>query len=79
MYRQKYFIYEDLFHFTDTIECEDCVIIMDELESIDDDAHRAGISFVKTTDLEIAKRYGIKITPALVYYENDVPSIYEGK
>lgn len=60
------------------MECEDCQIILDELESIDDDAHRSGIQFVKTTDLDIAKQYGIKIIPALVYYENQVPSIYEG-
>lgn len=62
----------------DTIECEDCQIILDELESIDDDAQRSGIAFVKTTDLEVAKQFGIKIIPALVYYENEVPSIYEG-
>lgn len=60
------------------MECEDCLIIMDELENIDDDAHRSGIQFVKTTDLDVAKHYGIKKTPALVYYENQVPSIFEG-
>lgn len=64
--------------FPDTIECEDCQIILDELESIDDDAQRSGIQFVKTTDLNVAKQYGIKIIPALVYYENQAPSIYEG-
>lgn len=60
------------------MECEDCLIIMDELENIDGDTDRNGIQFVKTTDLSIAKHYGIRITPALVYYENQVPSIYEG-
>ncbi|XP_054718538.1 uncharacterized protein LOC129227940 [Uloborus diversus] len=62
----------------DTMECEDCQIIMDELENIDDDTDRNGIQFVKTTDLSVAKHYGIKITPALVYYENQAPSIFEG-
>ncbi|XP_055930888.1 uncharacterized protein LOC129961093 [Argiope bruennichi] len=62
----------------DTMECEDCMIIMEELENIDDDTDRNGIQFVKTTDLEILKHYGIKLTPALVYFENQVPSIYEG-
>jgi len=62
----------------DTMECEDCQIIMDELESIDDDAHRNAIQFVKTTDLDVAKQFGIKITPALVYYDHQVPSIFEG-
>ncbi|KFM78691.1 Protein disulfide-isomerase A5, partial [Stegodyphus mimosarum] len=62
----------------DTMECEDCQIIMDELENIDDDTDRNGIQFVKTTDLSVAKHYGIKLTPALVYYENQAPSIYEG-
>ncbi|GFT85200.1 nucleic-acid-binding protein from transposon X-element [Trichonephila clavipes] len=61
----------------DTMECEDCMIIMEELQNIADDTDRNGIQFVKTTDLEVLKKYGIKITPALVYYENQVPSIYE--
>ncbi|GFQ72443.1 thioredoxin domain-containing protein [Trichonephila clavata] len=62
----------------DTMECEDCMVIMEELQNIADDTDRNGIQFVKTTDLDVLKKYGIKITPALVYYENQVPSIYEG-
>ena len=60
-------------------ESADCQIIMDELESIDDDAYRSGIQFVKTPDLALAKKHGAKSIPALVYYEDRVPFVYDGR
>ncbi|EFX69653.1 hypothetical protein DAPPUDRAFT_202746 [Daphnia pulex] len=60
-------------------ECEQCAVILDELENIDDDTDRHGISFIKTQDLNIATNFGVHTFPAVIYFENQVPSIYEGR
>ncbi|XP_046461228.1 uncharacterized protein LOC124207693 isoform X8 [Daphnia pulex] len=60
-------------------ECEQCAVILDELENIDDDTDRHGISFIKTQDLNIATNFGVHSFPAVIYFENQVPSIYEGE
>lgn len=52
--------------------------ILVELENIDDDTDKHGISFVKIDDDEVAKEYGIDSLPALVYFENEIPSLYDG-
>jgi len=52
--------------------------VLNELENIDDDTDRHGISFVKTQDLEMATSFGVSHFPALIYFENQVPSVYEG-
>ena len=59
-------------------DCNNCQNILDELENIDDDTDRNGIHFLKTQDLNIATNYGVSHFPALIYFENQVPSIYEG-
>ena len=51
--------------------------IMDELERIDDDCARFEISFVKVSDEEMAKQYGIDELPGLLYFENKIPSVYD--
>ena len=60
-------------------DCDDCMRILEELENIDDDTDRHGIHFVKTQDLNIATNFGVTEFPAVIYFENQVPSIYEGK
>lgn len=60
-------------------ECDHCITILDELENIDDDTDRHGISFIKTQDLNIATNFGVTEFPAVIYFENQVPSIYEGE
>ena len=62
--------------FYDEDNCQDCELILDELENIDDDTDRHGIHFVKTKDTAHAKDLGIDELPALVYFENGTPSIY---
>lgn len=52
--------------------------ILEELENIDDDTDRIGVSFVKTQDLKVAERYGVTHLPALLYFEHQVPTVYEG-
>nr|XP_040222177.2 uncharacterized protein LOC120949163 isoform X9 [Anopheles coluzzii] len=62
----------------DTDECEQCSGVLESLENIDDDCDRHGIMFVKTDDLSIAEQYGISEYPVLVYFEDNVPNVFEG-
>lgn len=52
---------------------------MEELENIDDDCDRHGITFVKTKDFSVAEQYGVHDYPALVYFEGSIPNVFEGK
>lgn len=53
--------------------------ILTELENIDDECDDIGIDFVKISDEGIAQEYDIVSLPALVYFRNRFPQIYEGK
>ena len=53
--------------------------VLKELENIDDECDSHHIAFVKISNLDEAKEYGLDNLPALVYFENRIPSIYEGK
>ncbi|KAJ8875636.1 hypothetical protein PR048_023532 [Dryococelus australis] len=59
-------------------EGEECDNILDELENIDDELDEAGIIFVTTEDLGLAKKHGIKSFPTLVFFRNKEPLIYKG-
>ncbi|XP_065578951.1 uncharacterized protein LOC136039286 isoform X4 [Artemia franciscana] len=59
-------------------DCEKCTEVLEGLENIDDDTDRHGIQMLKTKDTAIAKNYGVMDFPALIYFENQVPSIFEG-
>ncbi|XP_059049756.1 uncharacterized protein LOC131844810 isoform X1 [Achroia grisella] len=63
---------------TDGPDCEQCAGILEELENIDDDCDRHGIKFVKTQDYTIAESYGVTDFPVLVYFEQNIPNVYEG-
>lgn len=53
--------------------------VLKELEHIDDDCDRSDIVFVRTGDLEAANKYHVQNKlPALVFFENEVPIVYEG-
>ena len=52
--------------------------ILDGLEKIDDDCRRFEIDFVKVSDGEEAGQYGIDSLPGLLYFENRIPSLYDG-
>lgn len=63
-------------------KCEDgeeCDDILDELENIDDELDETGIIFVTTEDINFAKKTGIKIFPALIFFRNKEPLTYKGK
>ncbi|OQV19358.1 hypothetical protein BV898_06593 [Hypsibius exemplaris] len=49
-----------------------------DLENIDDDTDTLGIAFVKTSDTGIAREFGVKTFPALIYFEDGEPSVYDG-
>lgn len=58
--------------------CKTCQTVLETLEKIDDDCDAYGISMVKINDMSLAKRYGIKTFPALVYFRNGNPLVYSG-
>lgn len=51
---------------------------MKGLEQVDDECDVFGIHMVKIQDPQLAKRYSIKTFPALVYFRNGNPLIFEG-
>lgn len=53
--------------------------VLSELENIDDECDENGIVFVKIDNTEEAAEYGIEQLPTLVYFENEIPSIYDGE
>jgi len=63
--------------FYDKDDKQDLKTLVD-LENIDDECDKHGIVFVKIDNDEEAKEYGIDELPTLVYFENKIPSIYEG-
>lgn len=52
---------------------------MNELENIDDECDKLGVTFVKIDNSDEAKEYGIEKLPALVYFEKGIPLMYKGK
>ncbi|XP_045120691.1 uncharacterized protein LOC123510033 isoform X10 [Portunus trituberculatus] len=67
-----------VYFYKDDSTCAICLQVLEELENIDDDTDRIGVSFVKTQDLKVAERYGVTSVPALLYFEHQVPTVYEG-
>ncbi|XP_066902828.1 uncharacterized protein hlk isoform X1 [Halyomorpha halys] len=59
-------------------ECTQCKEILEELENIDDDCDRHGITFIKTQDFTVASHFGVTDFPSLVYFEDQVPNVFEG-
>ncbi|KOC69939.1 Putative protein disulfide-isomerase C1F5.02 [Habropoda laboriosa] len=62
----------------DARSCTTCDKVLAELEKIDDDTDHFGVDFVKINDKRLAKQYGIKTFPALTYFREREPIIYEG-
>lgn len=52
--------------------------VLNELEKIDDDCDKHGIQFVKIDDDKAAKEFGIDSVPAIVYFEKQIPNVYDG-
>lgn len=58
--------------------CHICDEILEGLEQIDDECDLFGIHVVRIQDPQLAKRYSIKTFPALVYFRNGNPLLFEG-
>ena len=52
--------------------------MLKDLEHIDDECDKNGIQFVKIGDEAAAIEYGIEDLPKLVYFEKNIPNVYEG-
>ena len=59
-------------------ECDSCLETLTELENIDDDVGKQRIAMVKTTDAAFAEEIGVETYPALVFFKEGVPNLYEG-
>uniref|UniRef100_A0A1A9WP28 Thioredoxin domain-containing protein n=1 Tax=Glossina brevipalpis TaxID=37001 RepID=A0A1A9WP28_9MUSC len=57
---------------------DDSMTVLEELEQIDDDCDKHGIQFVKIDDAKTAEEFGIDTIPAIVYFEKQIPNIYDG-
>ncbi|CAG0914128.1 unnamed protein product [Notodromas monacha] len=62
-----------------TKRCGACEKALAELEKIDDETDDFGVDFVKVGDKKVAKQHGITTFPALQYFRNQEPIIYEGE
>ena len=74
----KYDFFSFKFSVLDSADCAVCEEALQNLEDIDDDADAVGVRMVKTDDSEFAQFMGITEFPAIVYYENGNPHIYDG-
>ena len=64
------FFYEETDTYADTI--------LEELEQIDEKLDKQDMPLVKISDEGAVEAFGIEDLPALVYFENSVPEVYEG-
>lgn len=64
---------------TDDHGDDDSMTVLNELEKIDDDCDKHGIQFVKIDDEKAAKDFGIDSIPAIVYFERQIPNVYDGR
>jgi len=56
-------------------DSEDIIL---ELETIDDNLDEEEVEFVKCSEPNAQREYGLTQVPALVYFENGVPEVYPG-
>lgn len=57
---------------------EESMQVLNELEKIDDDCDKHGIQFVKIDDEKAAEEFGLDDLPAIVYFEKQIPNVYDG-
>ena len=67
-----------LLPFLDDKDDKQDIRILNELENIDDELEKEGIVIVRIDNAAEAKEYGLDHLPALIYYENKIPALYEG-
>lgn len=67
-----------LFAYADDNNDRKSLRVLNELENIDDECDKLGVTFVKIDNSDEAKEYGIEKLPALVYFEKGIPLMYKG-
>lgn len=65
-------------YITDDKDDKQDIRVLNEMENIDDDLEREGIIIIRLDNIAEAKEYGLDHLPAMVYFENKIPAIYEG-
>ena len=68
----------DIWFSTDEQKGAESQRILAELEHVDDECDKKSINFVKIDDDNLVKEFGIEQLPSLVYFERNVPSLYDG-
>ncbi|KAG9509996.1 Ceramide transfer protein, partial [Fragariocoptes setiger] len=58
--------------------CRACTLALEKLELVDSSLDLFDVQMVKIQDIALARRYGIRTFPALVYFRNGNPLIYDG-
>jgi len=53
--------------------------ILDVMETIDDDCDRMDVVFVAVKDKALAAKYNVDEFPTLMFFENQIPSVYDGE
>lgn len=66
-------------NFSDDHGDDESMTVLGELEKIDDDCDRHGIQFVKIDDVKAAEAFGIDELPSIVYFEKQIPNVYDGE
>ena len=59
--------------------CRQCDAVLEDLETIDDDAEKFAIQFVKINDKRLARSHGIEKFPALTFFRDEEMTLFEGK
>jgi hypothetical protein len=62
----------------DDTESRKAETLLEIMEQIDDDCAKRGIHFVKVSEDGAAEKNGVARLPSLVFFKNDLPSLYEG-
>ena len=68
----------ETFFFVDDVDSRKAENLLEVMEQIDDDCAKRGIHFVKVSEDGAAEQYGVARLPSLVFFKNDLPSLYEG-
>lgn len=67
-----------MYFWSDDKDDKQDIRVLNELENIDDELEKEGIVIVRIDNAAEAKEYGLDHLPALIYFENKIPALYEG-
>lgn len=78
MHLPQYSIQWISYHILDDKDDKQDIRVLNELENIDDELEKEGIVIVRIDNAAEAKEYGLDHLPALIYFEEKIPALYEG-